>query len=104
MIFLTKNLLKILNNNKNSLTSLKILNKPKNPSMSFELITAKYDCKCSLTGKNFLAGEQIYYNYQSKTFLDPAYFENINSQINSSGVQNYFQRHQKLNKINQKSQ
>lgn len=104
MISLTKNPLKISNNNKKPITSLKIINKPKNPSMSFELITAKYDCKCSLTGKNFSAGEQIYYNYQSKTFLDPTYYENMNSQINSSGVQSYFQRHQKLNKINQKTQ
>ena len=101
MITLTKNLLKILNNNKNPLTSS---NKTKNLSMSFELITVKYDCRCSLTGKNFSPGEQVYYNYQAKTFLDPVYYENMQSQINSSGVQSYFQRHQKLNKVNQKSQ
>ncbi len=99
MITLTKNLLKILNNNKNPLTSS---NKTKTPSMSFELITVKYGCKCSLTGKNFSPGEQVYYNYLSKTFLDPVYYENMQSQINSSGVQSYFQRHQKLNKVTQK--
>ena len=98
---LTKNLLKIPNNSKKPLISS---NKTKNPSMSFELITVKYDCKCSLTGKNFSPGEQVYYNYESKTFLDPVYYENINSQINSSGMQSYFERHRKLNKINQKSQ
>ena len=101
MISLTKNLLKIFNNNKNPLTSS---NKTKTPSMSFELITVKYDCRCSLTGKNFSPGEQVYYNYQAKTFLDPVYYENMQSQINSSGVQSYFQRHQKLNKVNQKPQ
>jgi len=100
MITLTnKNLLKILNNNKNLLTSS---NKTKTPSMSFELITVKYGCKCSLTGKNFSPGEQVYFNYLSKTFLDPVYYENMQSQINSSGVQSYFQRHQKLNKVTQK--
>ena len=99
MIPLTKNLLKILNNNKKPLISS---NKTKNPSMSFELITVKYDCRCSLTGKNFYPGDQVYYNYQAKTFLDPVYYENMQSQINSSGVQSYFQRHQKLNKVNQK--
>jgi len=101
MISLTKNLLKILNNNKNFLTSS---NKTKNPFMSFELITVKYGCQCSLTGKSFSPGEQVYFNYLSKTFLDPVYYENMQSQINSSGVQSYFQRHQKLNKVNQKSQ
>jgi hypothetical protein len=101
MISLTKNLLKIPNNSKKPLISS---NKTKNPSMSFELITVKYDCKCSLTGKNFSPGEQVYYNYESKTFLDPVYYENINSQINSSGMQSYFERHRKLNKINQKPQ
>jgi hypothetical protein len=101
MISLTKNPIKILNNNKNPLTSS---NKTKTPSMSFELITVKYGCQCSLTGKNFSPGEQVYFNYQSKTFLDPVYYENMQSQINSSGVQSYFQRHQKLNKINQKPQ
>ena len=101
MISLTKNPIKILNNNKNPLTSS---NKTKTPSMSFELITVKYDCRCSLTGKNFSPGEQVYYNYQAKTFLDPVYYENMQSQINSSGVQSYFQRHQKLNKVNQKTQ
>jgi hypothetical protein len=101
MITLTKNLLKILNNNKKPLISS---NKTKTPSMSFELITVKYGCKCSLTGKNFSPGEQVYYNYQAKTFLDPVYYENMQSQINSSGVQSYFQRHQKLNKVNQKTQ
>jgi len=99
MITLTKNLLKILNNNKNPLISS---NKTKTPSMSFELITVKYGCKCSLTGKNFSPGEQVYFNYLSKTFLDPVYYENMQSQINSSGVQSYFQRHQKLNKVTQK--
>jgi hypothetical protein len=99
MITLTKNLLKILNNNKKPLISS---NKTKTPSMSFELITVKYDCRCSLTGKNFSPGEQVYYNYQAKTFLDPVYYENMQSQINSSGVQSYFQRHQKLNKVTQK--
>jgi len=99
MITLTKNLLKILNNNKKPLISS---NKTKTPSMSFELITVKYGCKCSLTGKNFSPGEQVYFNYLSKTFLDPVYYENMQSQINSSGVQSYFQRHQKLNKVTQK--
>ena len=101
MISLTKNPIKILNNNKNPLTSS---NKTKTPSMSFELITVKYNCRCSLTGKNFSPGEQVYYNYEAKTFLDPVYYENMQSQINSSGVQSYFQRHQKLNKVNQKTQ
>ena len=99
MITLTKNLLKILNNNKKPLISS---NKTKTPSMSFELITVKYGCQCSLTGKNFSPGEQVYFNYLSKTFLDPVYYENMQSQINSSGVQSYFQRHQKLNKVTQK--
>jgi hypothetical protein len=99
MITLTKNLLKILNNNKNSLTSS---NKTKTPSMSFELITVKYGCKCSMTGKNFSPGEQVYFNYQAKTFIDPVYYEIELNQINSSGADSYFQRHQKLNKVTQK--
>ena len=66
--------------------------------MNFELITAKYDCRCSLTGKNFTPGDQVYYNYEAKTFLDPLYYENVMSQINTQGMTNYFQRHQKLNK------
>ena len=67
--------------------------------MNFELITAKYDCRCSLTGKNFSRGDQVYYNYEAKTFLDPVYYENVMSQVNNNGMQSYFQRHQKLNKI-----
>jgi hypothetical protein len=67
--------------------------------MNFELITAKYDCCCSLTGKNFSRGEQVYYNYEAKTFLDPTYYENVMSQVNNNGMKSYFQRHQKLNKI-----
>lgn len=73
--------------------------KPKILYMDFELITAKYDCRCSLTGKNFLRGEQVYYNYEAKTFLDPTYYENVMSQAKNRGVEGYFQRHQKLNKI-----
>ena len=96
MISLTKIPIKILNNNKNSLI---LPNKTKNPSMNFELITAKYDCRCSLTGKNFSRGDQVYYNYEAKTFLDPVYHENIMSQQKSRGMQSYFERHQKLNKI-----
>ena len=96
MISLTKNLLKILNNSKKILISP---NKTKNPSMNFELITAKYDCRCSLTGKNFSRGDQVYYNYEAKTFLDPVYHENIMSQQKSRGAQSYFERHKKLNKI-----
>ena len=88
--------IKILNNTKNFLISP---NKTKNPSMNFELITAKYDCRCSLTGKNFSRGDQVYYNYEAKTFLDPVYYENVMSQQKSRGMQSYFERHQKLNKI-----
>jgi len=65
----------------------------------YELITAKYDCRCSLTGKNFCRGDQVYYNYEAKTFLDPVYHENIMSQQKSRGMKSYFERHQKLNKI-----
>ena len=96
MIYLTKTPIKILNNTKNFLISP---NKTKNPSMNFELITAKYDCRCSLTGKNFSRGDQVYYNYEAKTFLDPVYYENVISQQKSQGMQSYFERHQKLNKI-----
>jgi hypothetical protein len=88
--------IKILNNTKNFLI---LPNKTKNPSMNFELITAKYDCRCSLTGKNFSRGDQVYYNYEAKTFLDPVYHENIMSQQKSRGAQSYFERHKKLNKI-----
>ena len=95
-ISFTKNPIKILNNNKKPLI---LPNKTKNPSMNFELITVKYDCRCSLTGKNFYPGDQVYYNYEAKTFLDPTYYENVMSQVNTQGMQSYFQRHQKLNKI-----
>jgi hypothetical protein len=67
--------------------------------MNFELITAKYDCRCSLTGKNFYRGDQVYYNYEAKTFLDPIYYENVMSQQKTQGAQSYFERHKKLNKI-----
>ena len=66
--------------------------------MNFELITAKYDCRCSLTGKNFTRGDQVYYNYEAKTFLDPVYYENVISQQKTQGMQSYFQRHQKLSR------
>jgi hypothetical protein len=95
-IFCEKINIKILNNTKNFLI---LPNKTKNPSMNFELITAKYDCRCSLTGKNFTRGDQVYYNYEAKTFLDPVYHENIISQQKSRGAQSYFERHKKLNKI-----
>ena len=67
--------------------------------MSFELTTAKYDCHCSLTGTLIKQGDDVYYNYITKTCIHPTYYENVMSQINSSGMQSYFQRHQKLNKI-----
>ena len=66
--------------------------------MSFELITAKFDCHCSLTGRLIKQGEQVYFNYHTKTCIDPMQYESTLSQINSSGVKSYFSRHQKLNK------
>lgn len=64
-----------------------------------ELITAKYDSVCSLSGELIKRGEQVYYDYASKTLIHPRYYENITSQINSSGMKSYFERHRKLNKI-----
>jgi len=73
------------NNNQKSLTM-------------FELITAKYDCYCSLTGTLIKKGEDVYYNYEAKTCVAPAYYENVMTQIKTQGMTSYFQRHQKLNK------
>lgn len=70
--------------------------------MSFELIQARFDCHCSLTGTLIKQGEDVYYNYITKTCIHPTYYENVMSQINTQGVTNYFQRHQKLNNYKQK--
>lgn len=67
--------------------------------MNFELITARFDCYCSMTGELIKQGEDVYYNYSAKTCIHPRYYENVMSQINSQGITSYFQRHQKLNKI-----
>jgi hypothetical protein len=67
--------------------------------MSFELITAKFDCHCSMTGILIKKGQDVYYNYITKTLIHPTYYENIMSQMNNQGLTSYFQRHQKLNKI-----
>lgn len=67
-----------------------------------ELITAKFDSVCSLSGEVIKKGEDIYYDYQTKTLIHPKYYENITSQINSNGMTSYFARHKKLNEINPK--
>ncbi|MEY4282240.1 MAG: hypothetical protein RLZ39_1652 [Bacteroidota bacterium] len=64
----------------------------------FELITAKFDCHCAISGRLIKQGQDMYYNYITKTCIHPVEYEQSINAIQKSGTQSYFQRHQKLNK------
>jgi hypothetical protein len=59
----------------------------------FELITAKFDCHCAISGRLIKQGQDMYYNYITKTCIHPLEYEQ-----SKKPQQQYFQRHQKLNK------
>lgn len=59
----------------------------------FELITAKFDCHCAISGRLIKKGQDFYFNYTTKTCIHPLEYEQ-----SKKPQQHYFQRHQKLNK------
>lgn len=59
----------------------------------FELITAKFDCYCAVSGRLIKKGQDLYFNYTNKVCIHPLEYEQP-----KKPQQSYFERHKKLNK------
>lgn len=63
----------------------------------FRLITATFDCHCSLTGRLVRKGEQVYFNDTSRTIIDAYEYEKLMQKSIIGDQKTYFTRHSKLN-------
>jgi hypothetical protein len=63
----------------------------------FRLITATFDCHCSLTGRLVRKGEQVYFNDTSRTIIDAYEYEKLMQKTVIGDQKTYFTRHSKLN-------
>jgi hypothetical protein len=63
----------------------------------FRLITATFDCHCSLTGRLVRKGEQVYFNDTSRTVIDAYEYEKLMQKTIIGDQKTYFSRHSKLN-------
>ena len=63
----------------------------------FRLITATFDCRCSLTGRLLRKGEQVYYNDTSRNVIDALEYELLMRITVIGDKKTYFTRHSKLN-------
>jgi hypothetical protein len=63
----------------------------------FKLITATFDCHCSLTGRLVRKGEQVYFNDTSRTIIDAYEYEKLMQKTIIGDQKTYFSRHTKLN-------
>jgi hypothetical protein len=66
----------------------------------YELITLTSKMRCSITGEIIDKGEQAYYNYQTKTCIQPAEYERSMSKAVIGDKKTYFTRLSKLNTKN----
>jgi|LakMenEpi03Aug12_release.lakeMendotaPanAssembly.Ray.scaffolds.fasta_scaffold4987646_1 hypothetical protein len=63
----------------------------------FRLITANFDCRCSLTGTLLRKGDQIYFNDITKTVIEAYEYERLMQKTVIGDKKTYFTRHSKLN-------
>ena len=63
----------------------------------FRLITATFDCHCSLTGTLLRKGDQIYFNDITKTVIQAYEYEKLMQKTVIGDKKTYFTRHSKLN-------
>lgn len=63
----------------------------------FRLITATFDCHCSLTGRLVRKGEQVYFNDTTRTIIDAYEYEKLMQKTVIGDKKTYFTRHSKLN-------
>jgi hypothetical protein len=63
----------------------------------YRLITANFDCRCSLTGRFIRKGEQVYYNDNSRNVIDALEYELLMKKTVIGDKKTYFTRHSKLN-------